>query len=177
MGDESKRVRILCYNMGLSGNFPYVAIKVITMQNINTLALIIGTINNPDGDVIETYAPILANIIEENHSMDSLYSSDIINAIDEIDQNYGEDFTLDFDGAEYRIINNKSIWDIYVDTIKQIVEDCYKLNLDKIPSFISVSVDWEQTAHNAYVDGYGHTFSGYDGSELECGNYYIFRTN
>jgi hypothetical protein len=147
------------------------------MQNINTLALIISTIDNPNRDVIETYAPLLAAIIDENHNMDSLDSSDIINAIEEIDTNYGDDFTLDFDGNEYRIIKESAIWGIYVDTIKQTVEDCYELNLDKIPSFISVSVDWEQTANNAYVDGYGHTFSSYDGSELEVGNFYVFRTN
>ena len=88
-----------------------------------------------------------------------------------------DDFTLDFDGNEYRIISEGVIWSIYVETIKYIVNDCYELKLDKLPDFIAVSIDWEQTARNAYVDGYGHTFSHYDHSEEEAAGYYIFRTN
>lgn len=107
-------------------------------------------------------------------------ASYIFEALEEIEQHIGEDdFTLDFDGAEYRIISESDIWEIYRDAIKDIVEDCYSdvLNLDKIPPFIAVSIDWEQTAKNAYADGYGHTFSSYDGSEEEAAGYYIFRTN
>ena len=106
--------------------------------------------------------------------------SDIFEALEELEGNIGTaDFALEFDGNEYRIISESDIWEIYKDTIKEIVEDCYSdvLNLDKIPDFISISVDWEQTAKNAYADGYGHTFSGYDHSEEEAAGYYIFRTN
>ena len=104
----------------------------------------------------------------------------IFEALEEIEGHIGEDdFTIDFDGNEYRIINESDIWEIYKDAIQNIVEDCYSevINLDKVPSFIAVTIDWEQTAKNAYVDGYGHTFSGYDGSEEEAAGYYIFRTN
>lgn len=105
-------------------------------------------------------------------------ASDIFEALEEIESNIGEaDFTLDFDGNEYRIINESSIWEIYRDEIENIVTDCYDLKLNEVPSWIAVSVDWEQTAKNAYVDGYGHTFSSYDGSEEEAAGYYIFRTN
>lgn len=86
-------------------------------------------------------------------------------------------FTLDFNGNEYRIISEDAIWDIYVETIRDIVTDCYELNLDKLPGFIALSIDWEKTAKNACVDGYGHTFSSYDGSEERAGGYHIFRTN
>ena len=92
--------------------------------------------------------------------------------------NNGEDdFTFDFDGNEYRIIHADSIWEIYVEEIKNIVESCYDLKLDELPEFIAVKIDWEETAANAFNDGYGHTFSGYDGSEEEAAGYYIFRTN
>lgn len=108
----------------------------------------------------------------------------IFEALEEIEGRIAsgdDDFTLDFDGNEYRLIKSDedTIWPIYRDEIKCTVEDCYSdvLKLDKIPSFIAVSVDWEQTAKNAYVDGYGHQFSTYDGSEEEAGGYYIFRTN
>lgn len=107
-------------------------------------------------------------------------ASDIFEALEELETHIGiDDFTLDFDGNEYRLIAESDIWEIYVDSIKQTVEDCYSdcINLDKIPSFIAVSIDWEQTAQNAFADGYGHQFSGYDGSEEEAAGYYIFRTN
>lgn len=120
--------------------------------------------------------------IEEGTSKEDAESeaSDIFEALEEIENHIGEDdFTLDFDGNEYRLISESAIWEIYRDEIQQIVEDCYSdvLKPDKIPDFIAFSIDWEQTAQNAYVDGYGHTFSGYDGSEEEAAGYYIFRTN
>ena len=87
------------------------------------------------------------------------------------------DFNFEFDGNEYRLIAESAIWGIYVEEIKNIVNDCYDLKLDDVPHWIALEIDWEQTAKNAYDDGYGHTFSGYDGSEYEAGKYYIFRTN
>lgn len=94
-----------------------------------------------------------------------------------LDDHYG----LEIDGMDFRLIKSDEnvIWPIYVEYIQTLVEDCYSevLNLDKIPPFIAVSVDWEVTAQNAYADGYGHSFSSYDGSEYEAAGYYIFRTN
>ncbi len=111
---------------------------------------------------------------EENESN----YSELFDAIEELESNLGnDDFYFEYDGNEYRLISESAIWDIYVDEIKNIVNDCYDLKLDNIPSFVAWDIDWEQTAKNAYVDGYGHTFSGYDGSELEIGGYYVFRTN
>ena len=90
-----------------------------------------------------------------------------------------DDFVIDFDGNGYRIIHSEAIWGIYVEEIEQIVNDCYDLKLDQVPAFIAVSIDCEATAHNAYSDGYGHTFASYDGEETKSdnGKYWIFRTN
>ena len=140
-------------------------------------------------------AEILAAIIQENHDIDDFVypvsadqnESELFNTdnrqvlqdfIDEFDLS-DPDQTIEFDGNEYRIIRESDIWEIYKDEIQRIVEDCYSdvLNLDKVPSFIALEVDWEQTAKNAYADGYGHTFSHYDHSEIETKNHYIFRTN
>jgi hypothetical protein len=103
---------------------------------------------------------------------------DIFEALETIESNIGDEFMLEFDGNEYRLIPEDIIWEVYKDEIQQLVEDCYSdvIKLDKIPNFIAVTIDWEQTAKNAYADGYGHTFSGYDGSEEESAGYYIFRT-
>ena len=117
----------------------------------------------------------IINSQSHNACMDD--AREAIETLRENINNGDDDFTLDFDGNEYRIISESAIWGIYVETIKEIVNDCYDLKLDKLPSFIAVSIDWEKTAENAYVDGYGHTFSHYDHSEEEAAGYYIFRTN
>lgn len=87
---------------------------------------------------------------------------------------YGNDISIEFDGAEYRLISEDSIWDIYKEGIKDITLDCY-LPDGELPGF--VAVDWEETAQNCMVDEYGHHFSGYDGSESELNGWYVFRTN
>lgn len=94
-----------------------------------------------------------------------------------------DEIYLSFDGNEYRIISDLSIWDIYVESIRETVTDCYDLKLNDIPSFVAFEIDWEKTAQNCYADGYGHQFSSYDGSENYVTNekedaaWWIFRTN
>lgn len=121
---------------------------------------------------------ILRAIIDsQSHRIDMDDAREAIETLrDNINQGY-DDFTFDFDSNEYRLISESAIWEIYVEEIQRIVEECYEINLDKIPDFVAVSIDWEKTAQNAYADGYGHTFSGYDGSEECAGGFYIFRTN
>lgn len=121
----------------------------------------------------------ILRVIIDNYSH-NITVSDAREAIETLREKIGEDdFTFDFDGNEYRIISDSAIWDIYKAEIEETVKDCYSevLKLDEIPSFIAVSIDWDQTAKNAYIDGYGHQFSSYDGSEYMAGGYYIFRTN
>ena len=93
----------------------------------------------------------------------------------EFNLNSENDFMAYIDDCEYRIIHQDVIWEAYVEEIKLIIETCYDINAPKW-----LSIDWEQTAKNCFIDGYGHTFSTYDGSEEECifgeENYYIFRT-
>lgn len=127
---------------------------------------------------MKQHIEILREIIDShNHKIDISEAREAIEYLRDKLEDNETDFTFEFDGNEYRLIREDEIWDIYVETIQQIVEDCYEVNLDKIPPFIAISIDWEKTAKNAYTDGYGHTFSSYDGSELEAGEYYIFRTN
>lgn len=86
------------------------------------------------------------------------------------------DFSIEIDGREYRFISEYEIWDVYVSEIKSITLDCYDL---KLPNWLSI--DWQETAKNCLVDGYGHTFASYDGDEIEYhfnGRlYHIFRIN
>lgn len=94
----------------------------------------------------------------------------------EFNLNSENDFTTDIDGCEYRFIREDVIWSTYVEEIKQIAADCYGI---LAPHWLAIN--WEETANNCIVYGYGTTFSTYDGGEEECifgeENYYIFRTN
>ena len=124
---------------------------------------------------VKTHIAILRAIINEhNHYIDMDQAREAIEALQDV---LADDFTFDFDGNEYRIISDDAIWPIYRDDIQNIVEECYDLRFDSIPAFVAFDIDWEQTARNVYSDGYGHTFSTYDHSEVEAGGYWIFRTN
>ncbi len=160
---------------------------------MNTLSQILAILPAPlqTDSVKKTAAPVLAEIIDAYHSMSDFVEDgsepdengdyddnrqELFDALESLDCG-DDDFTFDFDGNEYRIIKDSAIWEIYRDEIENLVNECYDLKLDKLPPFIAVSIDWEQTAKNAYADGYGHTFSGYDGQEYEAADHWIFRTN
>jgi hypothetical protein len=91
----------------------------------------------------------------------------------EILDNAENDYWLELEGGEVRLIHDDSIDQIWTDALIGQVKECY--NLDDIPSFISI--DWEQTAENCKVDGMGHCFAGYDHEEHKSGDWNIFRTN
>jgi hypothetical protein len=75
----------------------------------------------------------------------------------------------------FLLIDEDNIKEIHQDRIEGLVKDCY-LNGQELPSFIEI--DWEATAENcSRYDGYGHEFSGYDGSEELIHGFYIFCTN
>jgi len=133
--------------------------------DIKTAKNILSVICSANGHVL-TYS-------EAKEAIETIQDTRAIADINHVET----DFILELDGAEYRIIEDDDLWDIYVETIKDIVQDCYELKLDDIPDFVAFAIDWEGTAKNCLVDGYGHTLSGYDGSELETGGYHIFRTN
>ena len=71
---------------------------------------------------------------------------------------------------EIRIIRTSEIENIYYDSTVDLIKDCYNLDL---PSFIEI--DWDATVENCKVDGFGHHFSSWDGSEHETKNFYYFK--
>jgi len=88
---------------------------------------------------------------------------------------YDSDWGLffDFDGEEWRVIEEDDIDEIWTESLIEQVKEIY--DLSEAPSF--VEIDWEKTAENCKVDGMGHHFSPYDGNEYSANNYYFFRTN
>jgi len=96
--------------------------------------------------------------------------------LQELCDNLGcDDFCVNLDGAEYRFIREDTIKDIYAESIQEMFESCY--DLDNIPDVLRWHIDWDGVVRDCMVDGYGHHFSHYDGSEYNAGEYYIFRTN
>jgi hypothetical protein len=91
--------------------------------------------------------------------------------------NCENDFNIDIDGNEYRVIHQDIIHDIHKEEIKNITEDCYDLDL---PSWLVI--DWGATSSEVYISyGFGNHFATYDGIEMQLDYnekcYYIFRTN
>jgi len=113
----------------------------------------------------------------ENYNSGEFIASELEPLVDFLNSAEGE-LWLEIDGMEFRIIAESAIDEIYQESFKEMVEDCYDLKLDELPSFLQITIDWEASAN--YVrdcDGYGNHFAGYDGNELESSGYYIFRTN
>jgi len=96
-------------------------------------------------------------------------------ALAELVDDDAEDQLIEWEGAEYRVIDEVAIWDIYVESMTELVKDCYLDGARNVPDWLAI--DWERTAENTMVDGYGHHFSSYDGSESELNGFYVFRTN
>lgn len=107
-----------------------------------------------------------------DHGGDNIAIPEYLELIEAINnQEYIEGFDL---CREFRLIHEDDIWDIYVDYIEELTKDCY-LHGNELPDFLAI--DWEQTAENCSADGYGHSFSGYDGSEELLHGVYIFCVN
>ena len=92
-----------------------------------------------------------------------------------------DDFSADTDEGEYRFIRSDEIDRIHRESIEQIVDECY--DLEKIKGGMGnlanyFHFDYDQFAEDCKSnDGFGHHFSGYDGSEHENDDFYMFRTN
>jgi hypothetical protein len=108
--------------------------------------------------------------LEENSEITSVVEAVLNTAIE-------GDFYIEIDNLAIRIIKNDVIWSIYKESIEELVTDCYDLNLDNMPSFVDFTIDWQGTAQNCFIDGYGHHFSGYDSSEHETTNFWYFLNN
>ncbi len=126
----------------------------------------------PNVNIDDDTIAILSSIINEHHNVDDFDIDDLYDALNDLESaNDFDYFTFDFDGNEYRIISDDSIETIYREEMEERIKDCY--DLSNIPDFIEI--DWDKTIDNCSQDGYGHHFSSYDGSEIECAGYYIFR--
>lgn len=90
------------------------------------------------------------------------------------------DFFIDTDEGEYRFIHKDAIDAIFRESIEELADECYDIEgMKKKMGNLAVyfSFDYDSFADDAKMDGFGHHFSSYDGSEYEQGKYYMFRTN
>ena len=85
----------------------------------------------------------------------------------------GNDFSVELDGMEFRLISDDSIERIHADEIQEYVDDCI---LNDCPETLQRYFDYDSFIRDCRIgDGYGHHFSSYDGSEVNAASYYIFR--
>jgi hypothetical protein len=113
----------------------------------------------------------------ENYNSGEFIASELEPLVEFLNSSESE-LLLEIDGMEFRLIADSAIDEIYQESFKVMVQDCYDLKLDELPSFLQITIDWKTSAN--YVrdcDGYGNHFASYDGEELESSGYYIFRTN
>jgi hypothetical protein len=96
--------------------------------------------------------------------------------LNNIKQNFltSSEFCMDLLCGEVRLIHNDEIDQIWSDSLRGQIKDCYELP-DELPSFFVI--DWDQTVENCKVDGLGHHFGSYDGEAYQSNHYNIFRTN
>ena len=113
----------------------------------------------------------------ENYHSGEFIASELVELIEFLG-NAESELYLEVDGMEFRLIADSAIDEIYQESFKEMVEDCYDLKLDELPSFLQITIDWKASADYVQMcDGYGNHFASYDGEELESSGYYIFRTN
>jgi len=105
--------------------------------------------------------------------------TELFDLINEVERKFttSNDFYIDsFAGGECRFISEHEIDEIAKECAEQIIEDCYEINTDNLPSF--VAIDWEATVEN-YMHGqdYGQLFGSYDHTYDTCNDYVVMRTN
>jgi len=123
-----------------------------------------------------TLAIDIFDTIENYHSGDFI-AGELEPLVDFLNDSKKE-IWLEIDGMEFHIISESAIDEIYQESFKEMVEDCYDIKPDNFPGFLIVNIDWEASAdYVQQCDGYGNHFASYDGEELESSGYYIFRTS
>ncbi|ULG01910.1 hypothetical protein phiA047_0179 [Aeromonas phage phiA047] len=143
----------------------------------------------------------IVNAILSHNSGDHVYS-DVKQLFIDVNDNFDNDFYVDFDGREYRIISNDDILDIMKD---ELASDEYVLGCGSdwfMSDVTGIPVDAIRKIQNADAyealgiiianndemltkfaegiishDGAGHHFATYDGMEEEAGEYTVFCVN
>lgn len=143
----------------------------------------------------------IVNAVLSHNGSEHVYS-DVKQLIVDVTDNFDYDFNVDFDGREYRIINNDDILDIMKDELSS---DTYVLGCGSdwfISDVTGIPVEAVRKIQNADVfealgiiiannnemltsfaegiinhDGAGHYFSSYDGSETDANSYTVFCVN
>lgn len=143
----------------------------------------------------------IVNAVLSHNSGEHVYS-DVKQLFVDVADKFDNDFNVDFDGREYRILNNDDIIDIMKDELSG---DTYVLGCGSdwfMSDVTGIPVDAIRKIQNADAqealgiiianndemltafaggiishDGAGHHFSGYDFSETEAGGYTVFCVN
>ena len=104
------------------------------------------------------------------NSLDEI--KEVIKAVKASDMDIEDDFFIECNGVEIRVISDSAIDQIWSDELEDLLQECFT-----IPDFLQGYIDYDKWVRDCKFDGMGHHFSSYDGSERESRNYYYFRTN
>lgn len=143
----------------------------------------------------------VVNAILSHNAGDHVYS-DVKQLIADVNDNFDNDFYVDFDGREYRVLSNDDILDIMKD---ELANDTYVLGCGSdwfMSDVTGIPVDAIRKIQDADAyealgiiianndemltafadgiishDGAGHHFATYDGMEEEAGEYTVFCVN
>jgi hypothetical protein len=82
------------------------------------------------------------------------------------------DKTIKVAGMEFLVLTDDEADEALDDYLEQLLDDegC-------VPGGNGPYFNREAWKRDAAIDGRGHSLSGYDGDEHECGNYFLYRTN
>ena len=115
---------------------------------------------------------IVAAICEYQGFTDIEEVMEVIEGVNSSDYEYEDDFYVECNGVEIRVIAAYSIESIWEEGLEYILRECYD-----IPDYLENYIDYDSWIRDCKFDGMGHYFSSYDGSEHSSENYYYFRTN
>ena len=115
---------------------------------------------------------LVKGICEYQNFISTEEIKEVIKAIKESNDIKNDDFYIECNGVEIRIIYIDSVESIWEEGLEELLKDCYT-----IPDFLANYIDYDAWVKDCKFDGMGHYFSGYNGSEHESKNYHYFRTN
>ena len=115
---------------------------------------------------------IVAAICEYQGFTDIEEVMEVIEGVNSSDYEYEDDFYVECNGVEIRVIAAYSIESIWEEGLEYILRECYD-----IPDYLENYIDYDSWIRDCKFDGMGYYFSSYDGSEHSSENYYYFRTN
>jgi glutathionylspermidine synthase len=91
---------------------------------------------------------------------------------------FADDFTIESDYGDFRIIADSVIDEIHDSEILELLDDVYSQALKDLPQIVKSNINWDNIARDIrFSDGVHNHFAVYDGDWMEVQGYSVFRIN